>query len=189
VWDAVFSQGAYEKTPAMERLGGVSGGFSAEGVGGGLEYFSCYIYKYQMTSAILYLVKEPNGKYKLVINGDDYLINDYEKGLLNTLTIEIKTIEKSRWVFDINDIDIRDINVLIDERYIPRPNIVEFIDEQDRQQQGEKQIKMMKNVGNHLHDILIKYKQIGGSRRRRPSRKYKKSKRVFRKKSRSTRRR
>jgi hypothetical protein len=32
--DTVFGQGAYEETPAVEGLGGVSGGFSAEGVGG-----------------------------------------------------------------------------------------------------------------------------------------------------------
>ncbi len=37
MWDALFGEGAYEETPAMEGLGGVSGGFPAEGVGGGVK--------------------------------------------------------------------------------------------------------------------------------------------------------
>lgn len=37
VWDAVFSEGAYEETPGVERLGGIFSGFPEEGVGGGVE--------------------------------------------------------------------------------------------------------------------------------------------------------
>ena len=37
--DALFGEGAYEKTPAVEGLGGVSGGFPAEGVGGGVNKY------------------------------------------------------------------------------------------------------------------------------------------------------
>ena len=143
-----------------------------------------------MSSAILYLDKEPNGKYKLVINGDDYLINEYEKDILDTATdnatdtaiLNKKTIEKDpdRWEFNIiNDIRRDDIDALLNEQFMLSPH--------------KEQIEIMKKLGKHLHDILIKYNKIvGGSRRRsrRPSRKYKKSaKRVFRKKSRSTRRR
>jgi hypothetical protein len=153
-----------------------------------------------MSSAILYLDKEPNGKYKLVINGDDYLINEYEKDILgtatDTATLNKKTIEKDpdRWEFDIlNDIKRDDIDALLNEQFMPSPQIAVFRDEQDKKRQEKKQIEIMKKLCKQLHDILIKYNKIvGGSRRRsrRPSRKYKKSaKRVFRKKSRSTRRR
>ncbi len=36
MWDAVFSEGAYEKAPRVEGLGGAFSGFPAEGVGGGV---------------------------------------------------------------------------------------------------------------------------------------------------------
>jgi hypothetical protein len=34
VWDGLFGPRAYEKTPRVERLGGIFSGFPAEGVGG-----------------------------------------------------------------------------------------------------------------------------------------------------------
>jgi len=37
MWDAVYSEGAYEETPGVEGLGRIFSGFSAEGVGGGVE--------------------------------------------------------------------------------------------------------------------------------------------------------
>ena len=40
--DALFGQGTYEETPAMEGLGGVSGGFPAEGVGGGVNKYMIF---------------------------------------------------------------------------------------------------------------------------------------------------
>jgi hypothetical protein len=35
MWDAVYSEGAYEETPGVEGLGRIFSGFSAAGVGGG----------------------------------------------------------------------------------------------------------------------------------------------------------
>jgi len=38
MWNAVFGEGAYEKTSGVERLGGIFSGFSEEGVGGGVKW-------------------------------------------------------------------------------------------------------------------------------------------------------
>ena len=62
-------------------------------------------------------------------------------------------------------------------RDVKEPELLEYFDESVKQYLRTKREELLKENGK------------GGSRRSRPSRKYKKSKRVFRKKSRSTRRR
>jgi hypothetical protein len=71
--------------------------------------------------------------------------------------------------------------------YDPDGNIDDPINRKDVEPSDEN--KEHVRVLQYLIDNPEYEKSIGGSRRRRPSRKYKKSKRVFRKKSRSTRRR